>query len=68
MNLGKITIQEIEAFNILVPECLANEEINNEVFGRIKEWILVELIVASSFTFTMLILVIKSRFINIGID
>ena len=74
-NWGKITIESIgnstlvtEAFDLKIPECFYDEHARLEVFGGSKEWIIFELIVAFSFIFTMVLLMMKSRFINIGID
>lgn len=58
----------MDAFEILIPECLDNERAKSEVFGGSKDWMMFELVVSSSFIFTMVILMIKSRFMNIGID
>jgi len=39
-----------------------------ESLGRVEEWIIIELLVYCTFLVTLAILLIKSRFMNIGFD
>ena len=57
---------DIEASRVLKFPCLTDEEHRLIVFGRTLEWLWIELLVYIMFALTMVILIIKSRFINIG--
>ena len=59
---------DIDASQVLLPPCLTDREHRMIVFGRTLEWQWIELLVYIMFVFTMMILMIKSRCVNIGID
>lgn len=59
---------DLAAAEVLLPPCFTDDEHRYLVFGRTLEWEWLEILVYISFQFTMVILMIKSRFKNIGID
>lgn len=52
----------------VLPMCINNQKDLTKYFGHAFEWLLLEFGVWIIFLFTMLILLIQSRFKNIGID
>lgn len=65
---GGVTKTEKMAIEILSPSCLTEKVDKHIVFGGSQEWFFIELLVFFSFLSTMSFLMIKSRFMNIGID
>ena len=51
-----------------MPVCIRDFEESFKYFGLCPEWILIELTVWACFTTTMLILMIKSRLFQVGIN
>lgn len=68
MKFGYHSLWEIEAMDVLTPICFETEQGRIDAFGRCQEWFMIELMVCATFLTTMIILMIKSRFGNIGFD
>jgi hypothetical protein len=51
-----------------VPPCALNHEMLSMWIGTAQEWFNIEIAVNIFFTFTMLLMLIKSRFTTIGIN
>ena len=51
-----------------VKHCLLSNESRLLAFGHMIEWIEIEMICFVSFFFTMVIILIKSRFVPVGVD
>ena len=52
----------------LFPKCISNPTIRPKVLGRILEWYVIEITVFFAYLFTMLLLMVKSRFKLVGVD
>ena len=57
-----------EAIKLQTPEYFTNEEMINNWRGKIIPWFLMETLIFVFFGFTMVILLIKSRFMTVGQD
>jgi hypothetical protein len=69
LKSNKINEFEHMALEHHFPRCFDIESGGKyESFGRVEEWIMIELLVFCTFLLTLAILLIKSRFMNIGFD
>jgi hypothetical protein len=67
-KLIKINFNNDALLLTAVPDCFLDKIKYNEMTGRSLQWFILEIMVFASYTFTMVLLMIKSRFINVGID
>ena len=63
---------EIEAFSldgsVMMPMCATNTEVQIKGLRGAQPWFFLEIAVLCVYTMTMLILLVKSRFVQVGID
>ena len=63
-----LTEMQLIALEMKLPLCILKFTESDEYFGLCPEWLFIELSVWVCFAFTMVLLMIKSRFIQIGVN
>ena len=56
------------ALRILEPSSLSDKEIIEQWSGKVHEWFVIEVVIFFYYGLTLIILLIKGKFIAIGID
>ena len=67
VEIGSVIKSKI--FNdVDIPKCITDQGINISVTNNAIHWLFIEILVAILYLFTMMLLMLKSRYTLIGID